>query len=159
MYVQLELLRPKPLYLKTTPNAAMVVEGKLGDHCTWMLIDTGSAVTLVRKDVGREAAEVPVDHLTHPARPTVAANGEMLDFLGQGKLQLQVVDLHVQFPVFVARELTQECLLGADFLKQHNCVINMREQTLMAGGKQVMCQSQDFPELMSVCHVSFLQIL
>ena len=142
-------------FSETTPNAALVVEGKLGDRCTWMLIDTGSAVSLVREDVWREAAEVPVDHLTQPARPIVAANGEMLDLLGQDKLQLQVGDLHVQFPVFIARELTQECLLGADFLKQHNCVINMRERTLVAGGKQVMCQSQEFHELMSVCHVSF----
>ena len=63
-------------------------------------------------------------------------------------------DLQVQFPVFIARELTQECLLGADFLKQHDCVINMRERTLVAGGKQVVCQRNQFSELMSVCHVS-----
>ena len=78
-----------------------------------------------------------------------------MDLLGQDELQLQVGDLQVQFPVFIARDLTQECLLGADFLKQHDCVINMREQTLVAGGKQVVCQPNQFPELMSVCHVSF----
>ena len=78
-----------------------------------------------------------------------------MDCLGQDKLQLQVGDLQVQFSVLVARELTQECLLGADFLKQHDCVINMRERTLVAGGKQVVCQPNQFPELMSVCHVSF----
>ena len=63
-------------FSETTPNAALVVEGKLGGRCTRMLIDTGSAVSLVREDVWREAAEVPVDHLTQPARPIVAANGE-----------------------------------------------------------------------------------
>ena len=78
-----------------------------------------------------------------------------MDLLGQDELQLQVGDLQVQFPVFIARDLTQECLLGADFLKQQDCVINMREQTLVAGGKQVVCQPNQFPELMSVCHVSF----
>ena len=44
---------------------------------------------------------------------------------------------------------------GGRFLKQHDCVINMREQTLVAGEKQVVCQPNQFPELMSVCHVSF----
>ena len=53
---------------ETTPNAAMVVEGNLGDRCTQMLIDTGSVVSLVREDVWREAAEDSVDHLTHPAQ-------------------------------------------------------------------------------------------
>ena len=120
-----------------------------------MLIDTGSAVSLVREDVWREATELPVDLLTPPARPIVAANGGELDLLGQDELQLQVGDLQVQFPVFIARELTQECLLGADFLKQHDCVINVRKRTLVAGGKQVVCQPNQFPELMSVCHVSF----
>ena len=87
-----------------------------------MLIDTGSAVSLVREDVWREAIELPVDLLTPPVQPIVAANGGELDLLRQDKLQLQVGDLQVQFPVFIARELTS---LGADFLKQHNCVINM----------------------------------
>jgi len=120
---------------ETAQNAALVVERKLGDCCTKMLIDT----------------EVPVKHLTQPvqpAQPIVA--GETLDLLGQDKLQLQVGDLHIQFPVFIARELTQECLLGADFRKHDNCVIEMRELTLVVEGKQVMCQ---FPKLMLVCHV------
>ena len=132
-----------------------MVVGKLGDRCTRMLIDTGSAVSLVHEDVWKEATELPVDLLTPPVRPIVAANGGELDLLGQDELQLQVGDLQVQFPVLIAGNLTQECLLGADFLKQHDCVINMREQTLVAGGKQVVCQPNQFPELMSVCHVSF----
>ena len=48
-----------------------------------MLIDTGSAVSLVREDVWREATELPVDLLTPPVRPIVAANGGELDLLGQ----------------------------------------------------------------------------
>ena len=40
-----------------------------------MLVDTGSAVSLIREDVGREIAQSPMDHLTQPARPIVAANG------------------------------------------------------------------------------------
>ena len=102
-----------------------------------MLIDTGSAVSLVREDVWKEATELPVDLLTPPVRPIVAANGGELDLLGQDELQLQVGDLQVQFPVFIARDLTQECLLGADFLKQHDCVVNMR--TNVGGWRKTGC--------------------
>ena len=79
------------------PNSALVVVGKLGDRCTRMLIDTGSAVSLVCEDVWKEATELPVDLLTPPVRPIVAANGGELDLLGQDELQLQVGDLQVQF--------------------------------------------------------------
>ena len=85
-----------------------------------------------------------MDLLTPPVRPIVAANGGELDLLGQ-----------VQFPVFIARDLTQECLLGADFLKQHDCVINMIEQTLVAGGKQVVYQPN---QLLPCVMFLFLQI-
>ena len=61
------------------PNSALVVVGKLGDRCTRMLIDTGSAVSLVCEYVWREATELPVDLLTPPVRPIVAANGGELD--------------------------------------------------------------------------------
>ena len=127
---------PKSLS-NNAPNSALVVVGKLGDRCTRMLIDTGSAVSLVREDVWKEATELPVDLLTPPVRPIVAANGGELDLLGQDELQLQVGDLQVQFPVLIARDLTQECLLGADFLKQHDCVIN--ERTNFGGWRKTGC--------------------
>lgn len=105
-----------------------------------MLIDTGSAVTLVREDVWREATQPVEDDLTVPVRPIVAANGGELELLGKEELRLQVGELNVQFPVLIARELTQECILGADFLKKHKCVVNMGDGTLVAGGKPVMCE-------------------
>ena len=120
-----------------------------------MLIDTGSAVTLVREDVWREATQPVEDDLTVPVRPIVAANGGELELLGKEELRLQVGELNVQFPVLIARELTQECILGADFLKKHKCVVNMGDGTLVAGGKPVMCEPKESPELLSVCHVSF----
>ena len=60
-------------------NSALVVVGKSGDRCT--RIDTGSAVSLVCEDVWREATELPVDLLTPPVQPFVAANGGELDLL------------------------------------------------------------------------------
>ena len=120
-----------------------------------MLLDTGSAVYVVGEDVWREATELSVDLLTLPAQPIVAANGGELEFVGQDKLQLQVEDLQVQFPVFIARKLIQ----GADFVKQHNCVINMREWTLVAAGKQVVCQPNQFLNLCLCAMFLFLQML
>ena len=104
-------------------NPTLVMVGKLGNRNTRMLVDTGSA-------------QSSMDHLTQPARPIVAANGEKLDLIGGTELRLCIGDLDVPLSVFIAKELTHECLLGADFLKQHNCVINMRERTLYNGRRK-----------------------
>ena len=67
-----------------------MVVGKLAGRCTQILVDTGSAVTLVREDVWREATQPAVDDLTVPARPIVATNGGEVELLGKEELQLRV---------------------------------------------------------------------
>ena len=61
-----EIFKTQNSLSDSAPNSALVVVGKLGDRCTRMSIDTGSAVSLVRADVWREATELSVDLLTPP---------------------------------------------------------------------------------------------
>ena len=96
-----------------------------------MLIDTGSAVSLVREDVWKEATELPVDLLTPPVRPIVAANGGELDLLGQDELQLQVGNLQVQFPVLIARDLGR--------FSETTRLCNQYERTNFGGWKKTGC--------------------
>ena len=140
-------------------NPTLVMVGKLGNRNTRMLVDTGSAVSLIREDVWRDIAQSSMDHLTQPARPIVAANGEKLDLIGGTELRLSVGDLDIPLSVFIAKELTQECLLGADFLKQHNCVINMRERTLTVEGRPVACQPKILGNLRLCAMFLFQQML
>ena len=138
-------------------NSTLMVMGQLGNRCTRMLIDTGSPVSLVREDVWKEASSPSGDCLSPPAQQIVTANGREMDLLGQGKLPLQIGDLRGQLSVLIAKELTQECLLGADFLQQHNCVINMKERTVTPEEmRPVVCQGKGSSSSKnSVCHVSF----
>ena len=64
----------------------------------------------------------------------VAANGGALNILGCTNVTVEVAGIKTDFPVLVAEKLTQECILGADFLQQHKCVIDLNQQTLKAGG-------------------------
>ena len=52
-----------------------------------------------------------------------------------------LVGLH---PILVAKSLTQECILGADFLVAHGCVLDYTTKTLLAGSKldSVHCKGQ-----------------
>ncbi len=136
-------------------DSAVTVEGIVEERPTRMLVDTGSAVTIVRESVWREAtSELRRQHPLSPvARPVVAANGQSLELCGQTFVLLRVGNLCVQHPVLAVKDITQQCLLGADFLERFGCVIDLRNRLLMAGGRSVPVQLQAQARR-SVCHVS-----
>ena len=53
-------------------------------------------------------------------------------------------------------ELTQECIIGADFLLENKCIIDLHNRALLAGGQttQFLVQGSSRSSL-SVCHVFF----
>ena len=110
-------------------NSVLVVDGYVGDRLTHMLIDTGSDVSIIREDVWKSISKD--DHLhSTSGQPVTVANGGELHVLGQAKVILQVGDMRDDFTCLIARELTQECILGSDFLLKHHCIIDLSQQTL-----------------------------
>ena len=110
-----------------------------------MLVDTGSGVTLNGEKVWRELGSSPNESapLEEPTRAVVVANGETLDVLGQVELDVELGGLVKKHMVLVARQLTHDCLLGADFLCQHNCIIDLHNRVLLADDQSVtMCASE-----------------
>ena len=102
-----------------------------GSRVTRMLVDTGSAVTLVREDVVRDVKFGNSLKLEVPANSVVAANGEKLDISGQCTMSIKVGALSQQHLVLVARNLNQECLLGADFLIKRGCIVDLQQHVLL----------------------------
>ena len=101
-----------------------------------LLLDTGSAVTLVHKGVlnrvarGRLAPEKANERV-------VSANGQPLEVLGTCRLRIRLGGIHAVHSVLVASDITQECLVGVDFLSKHGCVIDFETKTVKAGGESV----------------------
>ena len=60
---------------------------------------------------------------------------------------MHVRGLQVFYNVLVAKGLTQECLLGADFLSQHGCIVNLRRQVLRASEQSVSLHSDSIPQV------------
>ena len=52
----------------------------------------------------------------------MTASGDELHVLGRTRIALQVGGIKDDFTCLVARELTQECIIGADFLVAHQCI-------------------------------------
>ena len=91
----------------------MCVNGFIESKPVKMLVDTGSAITLIRQDCLPPKFACSV--VASP-NPVVVANGEELELLGSINVDLQIGQFSCSHPVLVAKHLTQECLLGADFL-------------------------------------------
>ena len=136
-------------------SSTLMVTGSIEGECMKMLIDTRSAVTILREDTWKRAWESCQLQLHPPVHSVVSANGEDLDLLGQSEVTLGI-GLAEKHLILVANGLTQECLLGADFLMQHSCVVNLQKMSLCAGGETVgfisQCNSKIDPRPLS-CHV------
>ena len=135
------------------------MQGSIAGLATCMLVDTGSAVLLVRGDVWKEAHPgARDDQLEHADCPIVVANSELLDLLGRISVLLTVGGVQQDHPVLIARQLTQDCLLGADFLLKHHYVLDLQSKTLMAGGKREKIDlSNSVSPATPVCHLRFTE--
>ena len=114
-------------------------------------MDTGSAVTIIRRDIWDEIGQKQQET---PLRAVSAANGDEINLSGQGDVSIQVSDLSVRHNVLVAECLTQDCLLGSDFLVLHGCVIDLHNHSLLVTGTAVPLSSGNYPSFTSACGVS-----
>ena len=106
-------------------SSTVMVTGMVVGRQTRMLVDTGSVVTILREDVWRESQEPNQCTPIPPFRPVVTANGQELDLLGQSEVLIHVGGLREKHTALIAKGLTQECLLGVDFLKRHGCIVDL----------------------------------
>ena len=74
-----------------------------------MLIDTGTAVTLLRGEVWNLAR--CHRELSHSDLSVMAANGAELDIIGKASILIEVGSIRVDFPTLIVKELAQECIL------------------------------------------------
>ena len=114
------------------------------EHCSVsMLVDTSSAVTIIRADIWEKVSKCTVNTLAPATQAVVAANGKGLQLDGQVVLNIHVggggVACGPASPCCKGY-LTQECLLGADVLCANGCAIDFDARSMSAGGEVVILQ-------------------
>lgn len=110
-------------------------------------------MTLIREDIWREIQQ-KVGELRKSVRAVVTANGDKLELTGQCIVRLEVGGLVAEHEVLVAKSLTQECLLGADFLGHNGCLIDLKRRVLYAGGAAVCLHGSGDDVDTAVCLIS-----
>ena len=125
----------RSVHFTSAVACTLTLQGAVEGHPTVMLVDTGSSVTILHENIWKKA--VKGKELKQATCRVMAVNGESLPLCGQAEVTLQVGSYSGVHKVLVVRDMTQQCLLGTDFLEQCHCVINMGTRTLtMAGVKQ-----------------------
>ncbi|XP_028404818.1 uncharacterized protein LOC114527387 [Dendronephthya gigantea] len=67
----------------------------------------------------------------------VSATGQPLGILGTCKLRIRLGGVDVYHTVLVASDITQDCLIGVDFLVKYDCKINFEMSSVNVGGREV----------------------
>ncbi len=116
-------------------QAAVYVTGVINGTEARILVDTGSAVTILSRELWEKGGNgSPTPLSTGSMVPVTAANGQPLEVLGTTTITLLLAGKQFTHEVLVADGISQSCLLGADFLVPHAAVINFGNQQLQVGG-------------------------
>ena len=118
-----------------------------------MLVDTGSALTLVREDLWRACTCSYLLPLEESERSLITANSTQLEVLGQVTSTIVIGGITISTPVLVTKGLRQPCILGDDFLCTNECSVDLVNMTLTILGKLIPLNVQKTHQT-TVCHVS-----
>ena len=120
-------------------NAATAfrVTGSVGGISVTFLLDTGSAVTLVRRDlwdqIGSGATLRPCEHRL------VGVDGSPLKIHGSAH---PIGGVDFVTTVIVGDSLTTEAILGLDFLQEHRCTVDIGSKQLRVSGHKLVIPLQ-----------------
>ena len=119
---------------------------------------TGSAVTIVHHrlwEQGQSSQKVSHKLQQLTGGPDVTANGEALSILCQTRCKISLAGTDFIHGVLVANDVSQDCLLGADFLSTHGFTIDLKLHVLSSGSMSTsLLQAQTMST--SCCQVSIL---
>ena len=98
-----------------------------------LLVDIGLAVTLVHQRLleGSHGAGGRLQEIS--GGPVVTANGQPLRIVGVIRNNFNVAGTEFSHNALMTEDVSQECLLGADFLLSHEFVIDLKDKMLHKG--------------------------
>ena len=97
---------------------------------TAILVDTGSAVTILHKDLWEQSAGSMSEALEAILSPVTVANSQPLHILGLGTVRIHISDVEFVYQALIADDVSQSCLLGADCLVPHGVAIDFKTNQL-----------------------------
>ena len=104
-------------------SSAATLTGELAGKPMEMMLDSGSAVSLVLKEEADKLQD-KLTNITIPQVRLVTASGEPLQVAGRVQASVKICQLNVIHQFLVVDKLVTPVILRLDFLQQHNLVLN-----------------------------------
>ena len=100
-------------------SATLYVNGKINNHQTDFLLDSGAAISVICQTI------LPTDtEIRSSAAAAVGATGTPLVVKGHVTLSVSMGHLTVMHEFTVVQNLSVSCLLGTDFLRRYNVIVD-----------------------------------
>ena len=116
--------------LHVNPTSAYSLSGMVFHHPTSFILDTGAAVTLLRKDTWDHARPRAAELETWKEPKLISVDGSPLHIHGHAEVKINLSDMEFSHHVVIAEDLSSEAILGLDFLEAQGCTINTRHRTV-----------------------------
>ncbi|KAL5494037.1 hypothetical protein EMCRGX_G015306 [Ephydatia muelleri] len=126
--------------IQSVVQCSVAADGNVGKRSVNMLLDSGAAVSVIRSGVLEDRSR---NLVMATSRTAIGANGLPLNVMGQVDLDICVGNFRTVHTFIVVRDLTFECILGADFLKVNKAVMDFRNNTLHLGNSTIKIPSSD----------------
>ncbi|KAL5517057.1 hypothetical protein EMCRGX_G002524 [Ephydatia muelleri] len=126
--------------IQSVVQCSVAADGNVGKRSVNMLLDSGAAVSVIRSGVLEDRSR---NLVMATSRTAIGANGLPLNVMGQVDLDICLGNFRTVHTFIVVRDLTFECILGADFLKVNKAVMDFRNNTLHLGNSTIKILSSD----------------
>ena len=112
-------------------SSAATLIGELAGRPLEMMLDSGSAVSLIIKEV-TDNLQDKLTNIPIPQVRLITASGEPLPIIGCVQAPVKIIhsQLEVTHQLLVVDRLVTPVILGLDFLRQHNLVINFASRPM-----------------------------
>ena len=119
-------MAPKQVMMPVSPVGGYHLDEAVGGVKVSYLVDTGAAVTLLRKDTWDRVCGVSAtpDLSPCPALGLVGVDGTALHIHGSAAIEIHLCGTRVLTDVVVVSPLTSEGILGLDFLRRQKASID-----------------------------------
>ncbi|PJE78522.1 hypothetical protein CI610_02538 [invertebrate metagenome] len=136
----------KPAHTKSTAGvgissaaleAGMYVKAKIQNVDVQLLVDTGATITIISDEVYNRIPLAMRPELQKVTQEILAANGAALESLGRGSFLIRPEGCNTMCFEAVVAKISTDGLLGLDFMKSKNGVVDLKKGCLTIDEEEV----------------------
>uniref|UniRef100_A0A2A4K0Q2 Peptidase A2 domain-containing protein n=1 Tax=Heliothis virescens TaxID=7102 RepID=A0A2A4K0Q2_HELVI len=116
---------------------SLIIKGEVNGRPCKLTLDTGASRTVISSQLANRVlgdSFVRYDHIN-----LVTATGQRITVRGEREVELKLGNIIYQHKVIIA-DIVDDCILGLDFMRQHNCEIDVNQGVLKYGSEEVFME-------------------